>query len=716
VTIGGGDKPIYEFAAFRLNPPERLLLRDGQCVSLTPKAFDLLVYLVEHHGRLVEKQTLLSALWPDAVVEEANLAYNVSALRKVLDEGAGPSAIQTVPTKGYRFVAPVTTIVPPAAAPPAKGRSRRWATAAITVLLLLLGAAVLWLVRGSLRSTPARVSEEHGSAPSLTLTRLIEVPAELRMESAAISPDGKYLAYSDLAGIHVQVIDSGETHRISDTRGASVFGWTPDGSRIRVFDATQAGWDITVIGSAWQRSGLSWPDGGVSAAPDGSAALTINDDRELRLTPLRGAGRSLVRLGDEEDVKAVSWTPDAKRVFFIRTNGARLETAAVQDGASSVTYEASPGRMIRFLGPVLADGRTVMLMGSPTRQDDLDVFEIRVDARTGKMLGGPRWLTQWKEGVRCWNITTSADGSRVGLMTRTDHFHVHVGGFDEATARIDRPRHLTLTEGDEVPSAWLPDNRTVIFQATEKGSRDDQRGIFRQEINSKDAERLLTMPGYSDLVRLAPDGRWLLFIQYPDFYSWANAINSHIMRAPVDGGRAEEIASSTAWAVPQCSLVPKCILFDRHGEEVTLYDLDLVKGKGRALATLPRTSSAYISPDGTEFSYLVEGSDPLNRIRTISFVGKAPREIVVRNAEYLNNVDWLPDGSGWLSVNHVGNGPNELMYITRDGQARVVWAPTDVGVIGAIPSRDSKHLALQTMTSTTSVWMLTASAKANAGR
>jgi DNA-binding winged helix-turn-helix (wHTH) protein len=104
MTSGAVDLPVYDFGPFRLDPAERLLVRDGQPVSLTPKVFDLLVYLVERHGRLVEKQALLSALWPDAIVEEANLAYNVSALRKVLDdEVEGFSMIQTVPTRGYRF-------------------------------------------------------------------------------------------------------------------------------------------------------------------------------------------------------------------------------------------------------------------------------------------------------------------------------------------------------------------------------------------------------------------------------------------------------------------------------------------------------------------------------------------------------------------------------------------------------------------------------------
>jgi DNA-binding winged helix-turn-helix (wHTH) protein len=99
---------VHEFGSFRLDSAERLLLREGQPVSLTPKAFDLLVYLVNHAGRLVTKQALMSELWPNTVVEEANLTFTVSALRKALGDGQdGEQFIQTVPTRGYRFLVPV---------------------------------------------------------------------------------------------------------------------------------------------------------------------------------------------------------------------------------------------------------------------------------------------------------------------------------------------------------------------------------------------------------------------------------------------------------------------------------------------------------------------------------------------------------------------------------------------------------------------------------
>jgi DNA-binding winged helix-turn-helix (wHTH) protein/TolB-like protein len=102
----------YEFGAFRLDVAERLLLRDGETIPLQPKAFDLLRLLVEHPGHLLEKDELLKAIWPDTVVEEVNLANNISVLRKALGDGEnGQKYIETVPRRGYRFVAGVREIV-----------------------------------------------------------------------------------------------------------------------------------------------------------------------------------------------------------------------------------------------------------------------------------------------------------------------------------------------------------------------------------------------------------------------------------------------------------------------------------------------------------------------------------------------------------------------------------------------------------------------------
>jgi pimeloyl-ACP methyl ester carboxylesterase/DNA-binding winged helix-turn-helix (wHTH) protein len=100
----GQAKRFYAFGVFRIDVAERVLLNEKGSVSLTPKAFDLLLFLVENSGHMLEKEELMKQVWPDSFVEENNLAQNISTLRKVLGEGG---FIETVPKRGYRFVADV---------------------------------------------------------------------------------------------------------------------------------------------------------------------------------------------------------------------------------------------------------------------------------------------------------------------------------------------------------------------------------------------------------------------------------------------------------------------------------------------------------------------------------------------------------------------------------------------------------------------------------
>jgi DNA-binding winged helix-turn-helix (wHTH) protein/tetratricopeptide (TPR) repeat protein len=102
----------YEFGPYRLNLAQRVLTRDGEIVSLTPKATEILVQLVTNAGQLLEKDDLLKEVWPDTFVEEANLTQNIFTLRRALgDERAGPKYIETVSRRGYRFVAEVRVCV-----------------------------------------------------------------------------------------------------------------------------------------------------------------------------------------------------------------------------------------------------------------------------------------------------------------------------------------------------------------------------------------------------------------------------------------------------------------------------------------------------------------------------------------------------------------------------------------------------------------------------
>lgn len=102
---------IYEFGDFRLDPANHLLSRrDGTPVPLTPRVFDTLLFLVEHHGKMLDKERLMEAVWPDSIVEENNLTQNISRLRQVFGEKPGEHRfVVTVPGRGYRFAADVTT-------------------------------------------------------------------------------------------------------------------------------------------------------------------------------------------------------------------------------------------------------------------------------------------------------------------------------------------------------------------------------------------------------------------------------------------------------------------------------------------------------------------------------------------------------------------------------------------------------------------------------
>ena len=113
-------KAIFLFGPFRLDAGERVLLRDGETVALTPRAFDTLLVLVSHGGRLVEKDRLLEEVWHDTFVEEKTLAQNVLTLRKALGRTAsGAHYIETVPKHGYRFAEPVRVLPPEVATTPA---------------------------------------------------------------------------------------------------------------------------------------------------------------------------------------------------------------------------------------------------------------------------------------------------------------------------------------------------------------------------------------------------------------------------------------------------------------------------------------------------------------------------------------------------------------------------------------------------------------------
>ena len=207
---------VLEFGPFRLEAGERLLLRQNERIPLTPKAFETLLVLVEHSGRVVQKDDLLKQVWPDTIVEEANLARNIWTLRKVLADGNGESTyIETIPKVGYRFIAPVTELpvetesvvirrqvsapsvtqdpkVPDAPLPTTPTRRRGLAFVFVLSLLALAGVISVGLIRLGRAAPPAAVagsgrafltdgSHGYGAAKSVPdFDRAIELKPDFR--------------------------------------------------------------------------------------------------------------------------------------------------------------------------------------------------------------------------------------------------------------------------------------------------------------------------------------------------------------------------------------------------------------------------------------------------------------------------------------------------------------------------------------------------------
>ena len=148
--MGLETKHFYEFGGFRLEASRRVLLHENEPVALPPKILDTLVVLVSRHGELVEKDDLMKAVWPDTFVEEANLTVNVSILRKTLENGEpGRAFIETVPKRGYRFIAPVRMAEEqPGQQKLDVPKARHWYRwAAVGAASLLLIAAAILMVR-----------------------------------------------------------------------------------------------------------------------------------------------------------------------------------------------------------------------------------------------------------------------------------------------------------------------------------------------------------------------------------------------------------------------------------------------------------------------------------------------------------------------------------------------------------------------------------------
>jgi Tol biopolymer transport system component/DNA-binding winged helix-turn-helix (wHTH) protein len=540
----------YEFGPYRLETNERILLREGQLVPLTPKAFETLLALVESGGHILDKEDLLKKVWPDTFVEEVSLAKKVSILRKVLGEDVDHHYIETIPRRGYRFVANVrevwqedaATVEPraangtgqedetaegelneglepplPSAAPNRVGSTRQralagrwgWLVALLSVGLLIGLGAWQWGFRPTT------------DAPKSALNAIPLTSYQGRETQVAFSPDGNQIAFvwngpqGDNQDIYVKLIDAETPLRLTTNPAEDINPvWSPDGHYIAFLRQSAEGSEfylIPALGGAERKlakifpyqvpsDGASHyysPDGKYLAIPDKSSTsdplsvylLSIETGERRKITsPPAGV------IGDYNP----AFSPDGKWLAFARSP--RWST----DDLYIMPLAGGEPKRLTF------DNMTINgLAWTP------DSREIVFDSRRG---GSSRHL--WRVaiaggtpervdtvGADVLSPAISPQGRRLAYTQTLDDINIWRIELDAAGKVKSQTELIASTFGDHGPD-YSPDGRMIVFTSGRSGNN----AIWVCESDGSKPRLLHSCGPYvTGTPRWSPDGRWVAF-------------------------------------------------------------------------------------------------------------------------------------------------------------------------------------------------------------
>jgi serine/threonine protein kinase len=614
---------------------------------------------------------------------------------------------------GYGSAVPaVKTVVP-------KVHGRWLGIVAGILVLSLMVSGVYWFTRRQPSSAPREIK----------LRQLTFNSAENAVKGGAISPDGKYLAFIDGKGIHIRLLDTGETQVVPEPEAlkhAKVewenCQWFPDSTRFLVnahpanenriqwSSQTASIWIVSVLGGAPRK--LRDNAAASAISPDGSTiAFSTNKgsfgDREIWLMGVNGENaRKLYESDDNGALSGLSWLPHGQRVVYFSTD---------KSGDTMVTRELSGGPVTTMFSPsdmknmnetaMLPDGRFLYTLPEPDAVgDNCNYWTMRLDERTGTLDNKPTRLTNWGGG--CMGGTSvTADGEKMIFNKWISHVSVYVADLAPNGTGVSGTRHLTLTESSDISSDWTPDSKAVILLS----NRNGHMGIFKQLLNEDTAEPLVTRAENVMAPKVTPDGVWVVYT----FSTKPNdqSAPTQVMRVPITGGPSEFVLTAHAFGYPVCAKPPAklCTLMEEDDErkQFTFTAFDPVGGRGRELARIDSDPNKYfnwdLSPDGTRIAYANNYEGP---VHILSLRGEPSQEIRVRGWNNLRDIEWA-DANSLLISNHVQGGA-VLLRVNMQGNAHVLWQQQGGfagGLIGR-PSPDGRHLAFNGFTTTSNIWMM----------
>ncbi len=595
---------------------------------------------------------------------------------------------------------------------------RRRAIALASAVAIAAAVLAYWLTR-----PPA-------PPPELKERRLTFNPSENAVTQGVISPDGKYLAYGDTRGMHVKLVQTGETLNIPQPQGPATDrgswwpnGWFPDGTK---FVASGVGaraglsaWVISVMGGpprklrddadVWSVS----PDGTLVAFGTGSGVVRF---REIWLMGPQGEEpRRLVAGSEDDGFFWAAWSPDGRRVAYQRFHRTpdKLECSIESRDlkGSQPTLILSDPRLcnsgIKFLW--YPGGRFVYTMNEPEpNQAYNNLWEIRVDTRTGEPTGKPRRITNWA-GVYA-SLSGTADGKHLAVSKFSEQADVYVGELEASGHGLKQPRRLTLDEHNDYPGAWMPDNKAVLFWSDRNGTWD----IFKQALDQEAAELVVTGPDYKEKPVLSPDGSWILYLSSASRESSATS-PVRIMRVPTSGGPPQLVLEGRGIDYLACARSPAtlCVFSEPSPDRKQLIfsAFDPVHERGRELTRInlnqPLSNYSWdLSCDGSRLAFTqLDGRE--GRIEILPLAGGETREVIVKGWNLLWAIDWASDGKG-LFVSRFAISGTMLLYVDLEGRASVLWEQKLTGgdLMWGTPSPNGRYLALVGYTDDSNVWML----------
>jgi Tol biopolymer transport system component/DNA-binding winged helix-turn-helix (wHTH) protein len=547
---------LYEIGACSLDTQKRLLTRDGEPIALAPKTFDLLLALVESGGRVLSKAELMHSLWPDTFVEEANLSFQISTLRKALGEN-GPKWIETVPKHGYRFIGDVQRVdraadvplVPPRPRTVLKPWTGLWRFGAIGVGAILVAILAVWMVR--------RVSRVPNDLATVSPPRPLTAWPGYQ-QNPSLSPDGNQVAFSwDGAGsenydIYVKLVGPGEPIRLTTDPAVDDHPvWSPDGRSIaflRFRSESQA--DIFVIPAL------------------GGAERKVAVARMLR--------RGTAFLG----TRNLAWTPDGKWLAFggsVSDNEAPgIWLVSATGGEQRRLTTLSPPDLCEWAPAFTADGRYLAFIRERTLSTAL-VFVLPLSQLAP--LGPPQRVSP--EPANVLSIAWKPDGSGL-LVSSAGHF-----GLSRTYSVPFRPgRPLAASDlkplpfGERARGITIAGNGRVVYAAQFRDANIWRIGLGSQgqpstPIAASTLDELT--PDYS------PDGNRLVFA------STRSGVEE-LWLAHADGSNPKQITftGGAQCSNPRWSRDGRLILFNSRREGSSdLYLLDPETSELRRLTNHP---------------------------------------------------------------------------------------------------------------------------------